>query len=61
MYRSTIKWYEGTREVTHETLESHLAWLTMLNDATGQRPETIAPDGSLLAIKYTARGNAYRA
>lgn len=61
MYRSTIKWYEGTREVTHATIAEHLAWLTMLADATGQEPETYNADGQLVRIRYTARGNAYLA
>lgn len=61
MFTSTIKWYEGTREVSHDTLSAHLGWLTMLWDASGQQPDVFDANGNQIKIGYDSRGNAYRA
>lgn len=58
MYLSTIKWGQGTREISHESLPAHLSWLTMLYDATGETPEVTDSNGNQIVIKYSSRGIA---
>lgn len=59
MFTSTIKWGEGTRTITQNSVTDLVDWLTNLNDATGQAPDVFNANGELVNYKFTARGRAY--